>query len=114
MPVYTNVAVSGTEVVTINSVAYVADDLNLSEGSSHVSQNDEDGVPNGQVLFPEIPTLTGTLQKATGATVRPPVQTEFTISTGDFAGTWALETVGVAAGNRAITKFSFSAKKVIS
>jgi hypothetical protein len=114
MPVYTNVAVHGTEVVTIDSVAYVADDLNLNAPSTELIQYDENGEPNGQVLIADVMTLTGTLQKAASGTVRPGHLKEFTIATGDYAGTWVVSTTGVSGGNRALKKFPFAATQKIA
>ena len=115
MPVYKDgTPVTGSQILTINTVTYIADDLTESEGSNKVVEYDKDGIPKRQVFFPEVPTLSGTLQCAATATVKPPVQTDFTIATGDHAGKWILETVGVTTGNRAIKKFTFSASKSVS
>ena len=115
MPVYNDgAAVTGSLELTINSVTYVADDLTLSAGSNKVVEYDEDGIPSRQVFYPEVPSLSGTLQAAASATATPPVQTDFTIATGDGAGTWILETVGFSRNSRGIKKFTFTASKKIN
>ena len=52
----------GSKVLTINSVAYIAEDIEVTRGSNVIERLDEIGEPNGAVLIPTAVVGTATVQ----------------------------------------------------
>src|SRR3954469_19128595 len=65
--------------VTINSVTYIAEDINITSPTTVVEIKDPNGIPTGKVIIPETINGTAKLQLATAATVMPPLGQTFTI-----------------------------------
>lgn len=63
----------GSEVVTINSVTYKADDFELTTPTEGVDSLDEFGEVNGATYIPKKITGTATLQLATSGTALPTI-----------------------------------------
>lgn len=65
--------------VTINSVAYIAEDITLNNPSTIVDIKDSNGIPSGQAILQGKTGGTMKLQLATNATAVPPKGTIFTL-----------------------------------
>lgn len=78
--------------ITINSVAYIAEDIDIQNPTKIVGIFDANAIPTGQALIPQNPTGTMTLQLATGSTVVPPKGGTFSL----VGGTWYVTDVGTA------------------
>ena len=65
--------VFGSQVVSINSVNYVAEQITLDFGSDWAVRNDEGGVPTAQHGRKTVGTGSMTLQLASVNTVLPPI-----------------------------------------
>lgn len=78
--------------VSINSVSYIAEDVNLSFGQQRPEIKDPNGVPIGQVLIPQVITGSAKLQLATATTAIPARNQTFSLQ----GQTWIVETVGTA------------------
>jgi hypothetical protein len=76
--------------ITINSVAYILEEININAGSTVVEIKGQNGVPIGQTFIPENMTGTGRLQLATSSTARPTRGQTFTLE----GATWYVESVG--------------------
>lgn len=70
--------------ITVNSVTYIAEDIELSFPTTVVEIKDPNGIPTGQVLIPQVITGTAKLQLATGSTVFPPLGLTFTLQGATF------------------------------
>lgn len=115
MPVYEDGATGGSVVVSINSVTYVADNISITAGGTHVPQYDETGLPDSGIVYPDFATGTATLQSATSSTAMPTVGMTFDEDLGRGAAErWVLTEVGKAYENRGITKFNISFVEVIN
>jgi hypothetical protein len=78
--------------ITVSTVDYIAEDINLNNPQTVVEIKGPDGVPIGQTFIPQVRTGTAKLQLATTGTAIPQRQSQF-----DLQGTtWVLETVGTA------------------
>ncbi len=82
----------GASPLTINSVAYIAEDIDIQNPTKIPQIADANGIPTGQVIIPQNPTGTMTLQLATSNTVVPPKAQTFTM----FGSTWYVTDVGTA------------------
>ncbi len=78
--------------ITINSIAYIAEDINLAAGQQVVEIKNTGGVAKGQVLIPQTMTGTAKLQLATATTVHPARNQNFTLQ----SQVWLVETVGAS------------------
>lgn len=96
--------------VTINSVVYILEDVNIEHSARVPEIFGANGVPTGQAFIPQVPTLSGTLQLATVATVVPPVAQTFTA----YGTVWYLDKVGTAYKQGDYTKVSISARAQIN
>lgn len=90
--------------ITINSVAYIAEDIDIQNPSKIVEIADANAVPIGQAIIPKNPTGTMTLQLATAATVVPPKGGTFML----VGGTWYVTDVGTAFKQGEYTKVKCS------
>lgn len=70
--------------ITVNSVTYIAEDINLSAPTTVVEIKDPNGIPTGQVLIPQVITGTAKLQFASSSTARPPLGNTFTLQSAVF------------------------------
>jgi hypothetical protein len=61
----------GSKVLTINSVAYVAENFDVTRDAKTIDRENEVGEPSGQIGIATVPTATATLQLATTSTVQP-------------------------------------------
>lgn len=82
----------GSSPVTINSVVYIAEDIDIQNPTKIVGIADANAIPTGQAIIPQNPTGSMTLQLATAATVVPPKGTIFTL----FGSSWYVTDVGTA------------------
>lgn len=92
----------GTRVLTINSVAYVADNISLSRPTTIIERTDNIGEPSGSVGVNKFVTFTATLQIASGSTAEP--QNGQTTSPITFDTLIGAETFYVHSVNRAESK----------
>lgn len=65
--------------ITVNSVTYIAEDIQVNKPTTPVEINDPNGIPIGQVLIPKLITGTAKLQFATSSTPPPPLGNTFTL-----------------------------------
>ncbi len=65
--------------VTINSVAYIAEDININNGTDIKTIKDANGILSGRAILQGDIVGTCTLQLATNATALPPKGTIFTL-----------------------------------
>lgn len=82
----------GSSPVTINSVAYIAEDIQIQHPSTVKEIKDSNAIPTGQVLIPENSTGTMKLQLATAATAVPARNQSFTL----YGVLWYVKDVGEA------------------
>ena len=61
----------GSQQVTINTVAYIADDINYDVGTKVITRPNEFGVPQAEVLITEVGTGKMTLQVPASAAIPP-------------------------------------------
>lgn len=76
--------------ITINSVSYILEEININAGASVVEIKDQNGVPIGQTFIPENMVGTARCQLATASTPRPTRFQTFTLE----GATWYVESVG--------------------
>ncbi len=91
--------------ITINSVAYILEDVDIQSDSANPVIRDANGIPSGQAIVPDRATLSGTLQLATVNTVVPSVGQSFTA----YGSTWLVKSVGTAYKQGDYTKVKLSA-----
>lgn len=98
--------------ITINSVVYIAEDIQIKKGSTVVRIKNADGTGLGKVIIPEPITGTCKLQLATSSTAIPPIGQTFVITNTAWAGTYYVEDVGLAytQGNYTYVNISFEIK----
>ena len=65
--------------VTINAIAYIAEDITLNNPSKIVDITDSNGIPSGQAILQAKVVGTMKLQLATNATAVPPKGNTFTL-----------------------------------
>ena len=107
--------VFGSQVVTIDTVAYVAENISIDAPSTVIEQKDEYGVPSGQVIVEGFVTGTATLQLASSATTLPAIGDAFQITTiGGTAVYFLVSQVGQAFSQDAETKCNISFRKRIN
>ena len=70
----------GSQVVTIGTTAYVAENITYQEPSTAIERRNEIGDPSGQVLISNFGTGSATLQFATTLTAVPTVGATFTLT----------------------------------
>lgn len=70
--------------ITINSVTYIAEDINVEEPSEIVDIEDDEGVPTGQVIIAKKKRLTCTLQMAASNTAVPAVGQTFSFEGSNY------------------------------
>lgn len=78
--------------VSINSVDYIAENIQITHPTSVVEIKDSDGVPTGQVIIPENSTGTATLQFEDASTPPPPRMEIITLGGADWVVTEVGET----------------------
>ena len=71
----------GSRVLTINAVAYIANNYKVDRSGSLIERQTELGAPNGAVLVAEAATGSAQLQLATTSTALPAIGDEFTADT---------------------------------
>lgn len=72
----------GSPTITINSVAYIANNISIERPTNTVERTDGNGRPIGQRTEPSFVTGSAELQLETGSTERPKGSDEFTYDTG--------------------------------
>lgn len=81
MPTYNDNNVPfGSQVITIGSVAFVAESISFEAPSQIVERRDEVGNPTGQVIIEQFNTGTAVVQLATTLTQVPTIGATFTAS----------------------------------
>ena len=107
--------VFGSQVVSIVSVAYVAESINVDKSTSVIEQKNEYGVPTGQVLIEQIPTGSMTLQLASSSTVAPSIGAAFTlVPVGGGSATFLISKVGEQFSQDGETKLSVDFRKQLN
>ncbi len=96
--------------ITIATVAYIAEDIQISNPSAVAEIKDPNGIPTGQVLMPQVSTLTAKLQLATGSTTIPARNATFTLQ----GATWILSDVGASYTQGAYVYANISARQKIN
>lgn len=99
--------VFGSQEVTISTVDYIAENIQIDADSREIDRGNEYGVPNGQVLVRQKKKGSMTLQLAAAATVIPPLFAEVSITptgTGATAITFIIKKVGQAYSHEGETK----------
>lgn len=99
----------GSEVLSIDSVNYIAEQLRVSQGSVSAERMDENGGPNGFALNKAARTGTATLQLATATTAIPLVGHQFTRD----SVTYVLTEVGEEQAQQGITTVPISFRELI-
>lgn len=107
--------VFGSQVLTIDSVAYVAENISVDAPSAVIEQKNIYGVPSGQVIVEGFVTGTATLQLASSATVLPTIGDAFQLTTvGGVSVYFLVSQVGQAFSQDAETKVNISFRKRIN
>lgn len=70
--------------VSINSVTYIAEDIQISKPSQVVEIKDENGIPTGQVIIPQVITGSCKLQLADDSTGIPSIGQTFDLQGATF------------------------------
>lgn len=108
--------VFGSQVVTIDSVAYVAENISIDAPSTIIEQKNQYGVPSGQVIVEGFITGTATLQLASSTTAMPSIGDTFTlVQVGGGSGVnFLVSQVGQSFSQDAETKVNISFRKRIN
>ncbi len=69
----------GSQIVTISTVAFVAEEISYEKGSTPLVRNNQYGIPQAEVLKEDIGTGSATLQLPTSTTAAPTIGQAFTI-----------------------------------
>ena len=72
--------VFGSQIVTMSSVAYVADEITYSKDTKPLTNLNQVGVPTKEVLIEQIGTGSMTLQLAASTTVAPAIGSTFSLT----------------------------------
>lgn len=102
-------AVVGSIEITVDTEDYILDDVSVTKSAERVADKDQNGAPSRAALFANEPTLSANYQIASSSTTALEIGDEFTVATGEAAGTWIIDNVTVAKGSRAITKGTLAA-----
>lgn len=96
--------------ITINSVAYIAEDIDVRYPTNWIVTKNSLGVPNKQVGIADIPTGTATLQLLASSTAQPPLLgATFTMTpAGGVATLWWVTEVGAKQVSDGETKFNIA------
>ncbi len=78
--------------LTINSITYIAEDVQLQYGQQRVEIKQQNGIPIGQTLIPQVITGSAKLQLAASSTAIPARNQTFSLQ----GMTFILESVGTA------------------
>lgn len=112
------VIVNGTGVITINTVPYKLNNVEVSRPSSEVVQHNPDGTPAQRRETADIATLTAELQLATQTTAYPMFGQTFSCQVDANYGSeqWALSPVPASQDNSetGIRVIKITAKKVLN
>lgn len=107
--------VFGSQILTIDSVAYVAENISVDAPSAVIEQKNIYGVPSGQVIVEGFVTGTATLQLASSATVLPTIGDAFQLTTvGGTSVYFLVSQVGQSFSQDAETKVNISFRKRIN
>lgn len=90
--------------LTINSVTYIAEDIDIQNPTTIPELKDANGIPIGQALIPQNPKGTMTLQLATSGTAVPPKASIFTL----FGASYYVADVGTSYKQGEYTKVKVS------
>ena len=81
MPAYNDGAIPyGSRIVTIDTVAYIAEDIEVTRPTSVIERRNELNEPSGQVLIQDFVTGSATLQLAATSTDIPDLGATFTMT----------------------------------
>jgi hypothetical protein len=83
----------GSRVLTINSVAYVADQITVTRPTKKILRTNELDEPAGSIGVPDFETGSATLQLATGSTAIPTRGLTFTTTFAVSAETFYVDNV---------------------
>ena len=77
-------------VITIDSIVYILENINVDRGASNAMTRDGRGVPNRNRFTADVPTVTADLQLATASTAYPEFGKTFTLTVDAHYGseTW--------------------------
>jgi len=84
----------GSRVLTINSVTYVAEQIEVRRPTFVIERRNQLNQPSGQVIDDDFVTGTATLQLATGSTAIPTNGQSFTETFGAASETFLISEVG--------------------
>lgn len=101
----------GSRVLTINSVTYIAEQIEVRRPTIIIERRSELNAPNGQVQTDDFVTGTATLQLASGATIIPDNGDTFSTTFDASSETFFLSEVGQAESQGDAKKVSISFRK---
>ena len=103
----------GSQVVTIGSTAYVAEQINITDPSSIIERMDELGNPSGQVIIGGFVNGTAVLQLATTGTTLPTMGGTFTLTRAGTTATYGcvLSEIGEALSQTEAKKVNISFRR---
>lgn len=104
----------GSQVLTIDTVAYVAENINITRPGTILERKSEIGDPSGQVGIAGFVTGSATLQLAAAATAHPDLGDTFTATFGEGSETWFVSSVSPAYEAEGITKINIEFRKKIN
>lgn len=114
----------GSRVLTINSVAYVADNFTVTRPSKTIVRTNQLDEPSGQVSYADVATGSAQLQLADAAAREPALGDEFTVSgllkkagtptPADVDETFYIDSVGTAETQDGETKIPITFRKRIT
>jgi hypothetical protein len=84
----------GSRIVTINGVAYIANNFRVQRPTTRLRRKTHLGAPNGLRLLKEAKTATADLQLETSATALPARGNEFAGEAKDEVAAWVVGDVG--------------------
>ena len=113
MPAYLDTLIPyGSQVVTIGSTAYVAENFSYERPTQLIEARDQNGNPTGQIIVPQFETGTAVLQLATTVTAVPTNGATFTttLNGGTTAGV-VISQVGEPMAQLELRKVNISFRK---
>lgn len=108
--------VFGSQVVTINSVAYIAESISVDKDTNVIEHSNEYGVPTGQVFIEQVPSGSMTLQLSGSTVAAPAIGSTVTLVPvgGGSAVSFLVKKVGESFSQDAETKVSCDIRKKLN
>lgn len=104
----------GSRILTINAIAYVADNISVTRPTKAIDRTSEIGEPSGSVGVKDFETMSATVQIASGSTAEPLIGNTTSAITFDAtigAETFFVTSVARAESKDAEKKFNLTFKK---